>query len=196
TMNCLQAEKAIQEMLDGALTAREREALDAHLADCAGCRAAREEYQNLARAATVWTRRPLHEVDLGEAFTAQVMAQIAAQSAVPGAARVLVWRSLVWVSVIVAALCVCGLWLPSAPAAPLRLSTDWLPRPQTALELPVWLGAFAGALPSASARLWGDLTAGVSVPGTMLMGLLSGALLLNGLLYARAARPSRGRWAR
>lgn len=195
-MNCLQAEKAIQETLDGALTARERETLDAHLAGCAACRAAWDEYRSLTRTATAWTRRPIHEADPGEAFTAQVMAQIAAQSAAPGAARVSMGRSLAWAGVVIAALCVCGLWLPSAPALPLRLSPDWLPRLQTALELPAWLGALVGELPSASARLWGDLTAGVSVSRTLLMGLLSGALLLNGLLYARAVRPSRGRWAR
>ena len=193
-MNCLQADLSIQEALDGLLTARERAALDAHLTGCAGCRAAWEEYRNLARTATVWARRPIHEADPGEAFTAQVMAQIAARPPVPAAAPVPLWPRLALAALVLAALVIGGLLFPISSAGVSSPSPDLLPRPETALSLPAWLWATLRGVPTATARLWG-LTAGLTVSGTMVW-LLSGALALNGLLFARAVRGARGPLAR
>lgn len=194
-MNCLQADQWAQRALDGDLTAREREALDAHLLDCAGCRAAREEYRLLARTATVWARRPIHEADPGEAFTAQVMAQIAARTSAPAPAPVPVWQALAVAGLVLAALLACGLLFPLTQMHVSPVAADLMPRPQAALDLPVRLWDAARGLPSATARLWEALTANVTVSGTM-VSLLFAALLLNGLLYARAVREGRGAPAR
>lgn len=193
-MNCLQADGLIQGALDGALTAREREALDAHLADCAGCQGAWDEYRRLARTATVWTRRPIHEADLGEEFTAQVMAQIASRPSVPDHSPVSVWQRLALAGIVLAALFVCGLLFP-LPAVPISPPPDLLPHPQAAIGLPAWLWSNLSGLPAAMGGLWQDLTAGLSVSGTMVW-LLTAAVACNGLLYARIVRRARGPVAR
>lgn len=187
-MNCLQSEKWIQEALDGALTARERDALDAHLADCAACRAAWAEYRSLARTATVWTRSPIHAADPGEAFTAQVMAQIAARPSTPAVVPLATGPRLVWAGVVVLVLIACGLLFP-IPAVPTP-TPNLLPHLEAALSLPAWLWACVSGLPAAAVQLWSDLMREVSVSGVMI-GLLTGALLLNGLLYARTVRRTR-----
>lgn len=193
-MNCLQADGLIQQALDGVLTSRQHEMLEGHLAGCADCQAARDEYQALGRTATVWTRRPIHAAGPGEAFTAQVMAQIAARPAVIPLAPIPVRLRVALAAAVLVALVVCGLLFP-LPSGPAPLPSDLLPRPQAALGLPAWLWASMSGLPAAAARLWRDLMAGLSASGATVW-LLAGALLLNGLLYVRAARPARGHLAR
>src|SRR5579883_2075405 len=79
--NCEEADRLIQKGLDGMLTAKEREALDQHIATCPACAAAWDQHRELARRAAAWSRRPA----TGEAkgFTAGVLAQIAERQAVP-----------------------------------------------------------------------------------------------------------------
>lgn len=194
-MTCSQFDLLIQQKLDGDLTPREQAALDAHLAGCEACRRAWEEYQSLGQAAGAWARRPVLESDPGEVFTARVMARIAAQA--PAPAPMPLWSRLVLAGVAVVLLVCAYLFLPSSMTV--AVPTPNLPAPpQTAVDLADTLQALwmsVANLPNDSARLWNDLPRSFTASGPML-GVLAGALLLNGLLYARTVRGPRGPMAR
>ena len=205
-MNCRRADELIQRSLDGTLTARERGELDAHLDGCAACRSASEAYRHLTHRATDWTRRPAEEVQKSgpDAFTAQVLARIAADAEASGAAasssslreRALPWLRPLAVGVAFAVVLglLSGLFGPQAfPSLPSPPSADLLlPRPQTALEVPGWLLANLRALPGDALRAWTD----VQVTFPRIAGLREAlviALLANGLFFFHATRRSAGR---
>lgn len=172
-MNCRSAKDQIQKSLDTALTPGEGARLDAHLASCAACRQARDEHRRLARAARRWAR-PQPEDDPGDAFTAEVLARIAARPArVP--TRSLVWMPLAATSLLLALL----LRLPGL----LRPSLDSVGI--AALQTPGWLAANLRGVPGDALVVWSTLTTGVSLPPWAWAALLAAAVV-NGMLCIQA----------
>ena len=172
-MNCRSAEDEIQKSLDGLLTPGERAGLDAHLAACAACRHAWDAHRRLARAAGRWTRP---QDDPGDAFTAQVLARIAARS-VPASLQ----RSL---------------WLPLAATALLLALLFWLPDPfrpgldavgVAARQTPGWLVTNLRGVPADAFTVWGALTVGGAVP-SWAWAALSAAAVVNGIFCAQVRR--------
>lgn len=149
-MNCRSAEDEIQRSLDGALTPGERARLDAHVASCAACRRAWDEHRLLARAAGRWTRP---QDDPGNAFTAEVLARIAARPAtVPS--RSLIWLPLTATTLLFALL----VWLPGL----LWPSLDTVG--VAARQTPGWLLSNLRGVPADAFTIWGTLTMGVPTP--------------------------------
>ena len=175
-MTCRHAEELIQSGLDGALTPPERARLDAHLAACAGCRAAWDEHQRMARLARRWVAEAGRTPDNGDAFTAQVLARIAAHPAsVP--ARPVLWLPLAATALLVSALAfVPHLVTPALPAV-----SDLI------RALPSWLLANSRALPADMATAWAAAQATALFAPWVWSALLATGLV-NGLFYARAAQ--------
>ncbi len=92
-MTCRDTEELIQQGIDGTLTPAERATLDTHLAACAGCRTAWEEHHRLAHLALQWISEAGRTPEIGEAFTAQVLARIAARPS-PVPSRPVFWLPL------------------------------------------------------------------------------------------------------
>ena len=156
-MNCTQADALIQMGLDGRLSPAERAHLDAHLSQCSACRAAWDEYRRLGQTASDWARPPAITGDPDEAFTAQVMARIAAgQASMPpiSSRQILLWSAL-----IVSALSALSFWaapllsafLPSVPF------TGRLPSPPDAAALDA-LWRTLGHVPQDAINAWDTLT--------------------------------------
>ncbi len=151
-MTCQSAEEEIQKSLDGAMTPGERARLDVHLASCAACRQARDAHRRLARAAGRWAR-PTPEDDPGEAFTAQVLARIAARPA-PIPSRPLVWLPLAATILLLALFA----WLPS-------LIWPGLDTLGVAVRrTPGWLLTNLRAVPGDASGAWAALTTGLALP--------------------------------
>jgi anti-sigma factor RsiW len=151
-MTCRSAEEEIQKSLDGALTPGERARLDAHLTQCSACRRAWDAHRLLARASGRWAQ-PAPEDDPGDAFTAEVMARIAARP-VPTPVPQSLWLPLVASALLLALLA----WLPGLlwPG----LESLGLAARQT----PGWLLTNLRAVPGDASSAWGALTAGLALP--------------------------------
>ena len=172
-MNCRSAEEEIQKSLDGVLTPGERARLDAHLSSCAACRRAWDEHRLLARAAGRWTR-PLPQDDPGDAFTAQVLARIAARPA-PAPSQALIWLPLAATALLLA----CLAWLPGLlwPG----LDTVGV----AARQAPGWLVTNLRGVPADAFAVWGALTAGTPIP-SWVWAALPAAAVVNGIFCVQA----------
>lgn len=174
-MTCRQADEFVQQGLDGTLTPAERDRLDRHLASCANCRLAWDEHLRLARLARRWVPQAGRIPQAGDAFTAQVLARIAARPA-PAPARPAFWLPLAAAALLVAA-------LPLLP----RFDGLALPDVMAALRaLPGWLTGHGQALPSDVFAAWATVKSNVQIPNWIGSAVLA-AGTVNGLFYLRAA---------
>jgi anti-sigma factor RsiW len=178
-MTCRTGDEEIQKLLDGLLTAQERERLDAHLVSCDTCRQALAAQRLLARAAGSWAR-PTLEDDPGEAFNTQVLMQIAAQSSQAQTSS--------------------SLWLPSIATACLIGLLAFLPNVIgpgvealgfSARQMPDWLLTNLRAVPGAAATVSHMLPTFAPLPGWTWSVLLA-IIAVNGIFY-RQARLSQSR---
>jgi predicted anti-sigma-YlaC factor YlaD len=165
-MNCRSAEDEIQKSLDGALTPGQRARLDAHVASCAACRRAWDEGHLLARAAGRWIRP---RDDPGDAFTAQVLARIAARPTptsvyqsfwLPLAATILLFALLAWLP---------GLLWPSVDTVGVA-----------ACQTPGWLVTNLRGLPADAFTVWGALMTGVPMP-SWVWAALAAVVVVNAM---------------
>lgn len=182
-MNCRLAEKLVQQGADGPLSRAERERLDQHLECCADCRLAWHEYRRLREASEAWKDRALVSADPGDAFTEQVLAQIAARSVAPSSTPLFRLPRFALVSASMAFLTglssVFGPYLPGL--ASLRLVN------------PAWSGpvGLTGSLSPA----WATLSEEVHLPAIVsahLWAALVAALAVNGALAWQASRAPSG----
>ncbi len=175
-MNCRHAEELIQQSLDGALTPDERARLDAHLTACPACRQAWNEHHQLARLAHRWTMGAGQTNDTGDAFTAQVLARVAARP-VSAPSRPAFWRPLA----------AAALLLTTLAFLPHSLAPNWPDVGAASRELPGWLLANSRALPSEILAAWTAARSSLLLPEWIWSALL-GVGAVNGLFYARAAQ--------
>ncbi len=186
-MTCRNFEMLVQKSLDGPLSQHEREALDAHAVFCPGCERAWEDHRRLTRASTAWVRQGMDASEGDDAFTAQVMARIAARPAstqTPSAPRAL-WPSAVFLIGLLAALLV-GSGLTSLGAvAPYPAL---FPATQSLSAFPGWLTALLHGLPSAGQDLLAGFSAQSGNWSAWAGPALLAALFLNGLLFHYAKR--------
>lgn len=192
-MNCRRTDPLIQQELDGALTADDRAALNAHLADCADCRRARDEFRRLSRRSSVWAASAIREADPGDAFTDSVLAAIAASSPSPSQTGTRSWRF--WLALAAAACLVLVVAVAASPwiVVPAARPDALLPSSPAAVvtDAPGGLTAALRSLPADSVRLWDDLGRAVAVPSqTVLATLAATTILLNLIFVARAVRSS------
>lgn len=197
-MTCHRVQVLIQKSLDGTLAARERRTLDVHVDGCAACRRTWDEHRQLARRSAAWVQAPAQANAVDDAFTAQVMARIAASSPAPitsGRRRAALWPSAVGLSAVLGVLALlCYQLGPAVFAVVAAAPAELLPRPQT---IPEVLGGLLGsmeALPRDAARVWINLRHGLSLPGGA-GGAWVLALLANGWFFLRASGLARKRVA-
>ena len=207
-MNCRRADLLIQQALDESLADVERRDLDAHLKECASCRAAAEAYRRLWHRANVWTRSPARQVGRVEAdaFTAQVLHRIGAD-AVPesppreGERRLRRARlhPLAAYGLLLAALGLLSWFFEPGVLSPLPSPSSadlMLPRPQAALEAPGRLWGDLRALPGDALRAWAGVQATLPRLASVYEALII-ALIANLLLVFHAIRQrARGTLAR
>lgn len=172
-MNCRSAEDEIQKSLDGSLTPDERARLDAHVATCATCRRTWDEHRLLARAAGRWAR-PRPSDDPGDAFTAQVLARIAAHP-VPAPGQPPVWLPLAVTTLLIALLA----WLPGLLWPGLDAVSV------AARQTPDWLLSNLRGVPADAFTAWGVLTMRVPVPSWGWAALVL-ATAVNGMFCVQA----------
>ncbi|MDQ2800466.1 MAG: zf-HC2 domain-containing protein [Armatimonadota bacterium] len=167
-MNCSFAEDQIQKSLDGILTSAERERLDAHLISCPECRCAWDEHRMLARAAGRWTQ-PAAQDDPGDAFTARVMALIAARPE-PAFARTPFWLPLAATALLLTLLALLpSLLLPSVDALSAAVR-----------ETPFWFLTNLRGLPGDVVTTWNALAINVHLP-TWIWGVLLAMGVINAM---------------
>ena len=178
-MTCRTADEEIQKLLDGLLTATERERLDVHLTTCAACRVTLAEQRSLALAAGRWVR-PTPEENPGEAFNAQVLMRIAAQSSQAPAS------SSLWLPLLATA-CLIGLlaFLPNV------IGPGFEALGLSARQMPNWLLANLRAVPEAAAAVSHVMPTFAPLPGWTWSVLLA-IVAVNGVFY-RQARLSQSR---
>lgn len=193
-MTCAQADNLVQTGLDGRLSPAERTRLDAHLSHCDACRAAWDEYRRLGQTATDWARRPVFMDDPGDAFTAQVMAQIAdRQAAVP---RLSTWQVLVGVLLAVSTLTALSFWLgPLLPSHLPTLPTIGLPSPQAVVSTEGLWQAF-GRFLQETQSVWDALTTPPAARPGWVWSALAITLGVNVLFIRRARQPAQETAAR
>jgi anti-sigma factor RsiW len=142
-MNCANTETLIQAGVDGELSLAQRQRLDEHLASCAECRATWEAQRRLSQIADQWVRPTLAD-DPGDAFTAALMAHIAAQ---PVVASRRVTDTFGWPLAVLLCLVAAFAWLPFV----LLPTVSWLDLSTLALsaqQLLPWLFASFHSLSS------------------------------------------------
>ena len=180
-MNCPTADTLIQHSLDVPLSSPERARLDAHLASCASCRRAWEDYRRLSQMSVSWARRPGPVETPPEEFAAHVMSRLAASPS-PSA-------QFAWVPLLAGCLALLLLAILSPLAAPLLPTlggwhVTWSPPNLPSVHL--WLGTLSEDF----AGLWASASDGVvSVRWAVL--LLAAALPVNAWLCLRVRRDAR-----
>jgi anti-sigma factor RsiW len=172
-MTCRTGDEEIQKLLDGMLTAQERARLDAHLISCDTCRQALAAHRLLARVGGSWAR-PTLEDDPGEAFNAQVLMRIAAQSSQAPAS------SSLWLPLLATA-CLIGLlaFLPNVIGPGLEALG------LSARQMPDWLLTNLRLVPEAAATVSHVLPIFAPLPGWTWSVLLA-IVAVNGIFYRQA----------
>ena len=185
-MNCQHSEQLIQRTLDRTITPGERAQMDRHLAGCARCRRAWDEYRALGRLTASWAQRQAAAAAAtatGEdAFTAATLAQIR----VPAPPRAVPWVAGAVVGI---ALALVGaqmyLFAPRlASVAPSALSV-----PVSPAAAMVTLGTLAEtvrSLPGDSLRAWTVATESIPAATRLIWGAFAASLAANAVFVLRA----------
>lgn len=153
--NCKEAERWIQQALDGTLSSTERESLDRHLASCEACARAWDEYRALSRVATAWARRPaLVDEKRAASLTSAILAQVEErQMRRTPRARIGFWPAL---ACFLVALCALSYFLSLVLPAPAPIGWHFAPI-GTPSALFASLAETARGLPEDALAAWRSL---------------------------------------